>query len=484
MLTTLEQRERVFSLIKYSPHTEQLKFHNSMARFRVACCGRRFGKSTMAARDLEPAIMDMKHRYMFWCVGPTYDLGEKEFRIVWNDLMVGQALGKDKRIKRAYNKKQGTMYIEMPWGTRLEVRSADHPENLVGEALDGVIMAEAAKMRPETWSRYLRAALSDKRGFATFPTTPEGYNWLYKLWQMGRNPDFPLWASWQFPTWSNTRMFPGGRQDPEILELEKTTPEEEFLQEYAAEFGAFVGKIYKEWDEKTHVKKIEYNPNLPNYMAIDWGFTSPLAAIEFQVDAQDNVYVWREHYKSWVTLQEHFKIMKSRHQPEGYKIDLIFSDAADPQAVAETNASFGPCIALDEAKENWRQGVMLVKRFLRLYDTGLVDEWERPIERPKFWVDHSCENTISEFNSYRSKTAPKGNNAPELPQKLADHCMDAIRYGLMHLFELGVTYHLADVYDHVGDASTVAQDDFTTQSLETYADAMGDGGMFTMGDRF
>src|SRR5690348_15305866 len=179
-------RNQFFRQIGYQPHREQLLFHNSKARFRIPVCGRRFGKSKMAGSDLEPHLF--LPNKMDWIIGPTYDLGEKEFRVVWDDLIIGLRMGQDKSIKKAYNKKQGNMYIEFPWQTRLEVRSADHPENLVGEALDRAIMSEAAKHKMETWERFVRPALADKRGQADFPTTPEGFNWLHNLWQLGRDP--------------------------------------------------------------------------------------------------------------------------------------------------------------------------------------------------------------------------------------------------------------------------------------------------------
>ena len=169
-------KAKYFQTIGYTPHPKQWLYHNSEARFRVPVCGRRFGKSMMAGKDLQPDLFLPNQR--FWIVGPTYDLGEKEFRVIWDDLIIAQELGKDKRIKKAYNKRSGDMYIEFPWKTRLEVRSADHPENLVGEALNGVIVSEAAKHKVDTWERYIRPALADKQGWATFPTTPEGQNWL------------------------------------------------------------------------------------------------------------------------------------------------------------------------------------------------------------------------------------------------------------------------------------------------------------------
>lgn len=437
-----------FQQIGYKPHSPaQWSYHTSKARFRVPCCGRRFGKSEMAAKDLEPELLIPNRRY--WIVGPTYDLGDKEFRVIWDDLIVKMGLGRDKRVRKAYNKKQGEMYIELPWKTRVEVRSAAHPETLVGDSLDGAIISEAAKHNRETWERYIRPALADRRGWATFPTTPEGMNWLYLLWQLGRNPEYAgIYESWNFPSWDNPVVYPGGYNDPEIQLLKATMSIEEFLQEIAAQFTAFKGRIYGEFEEKIHVQRHVFNPAWPNYITWDFGYRDALAAIEFQVDPWDNVYVWREQYGSFKTLETHIKEMRDRIDPEGYRIDLMFGDSADPEAIAYLNEHFGQTVGDPLAKVNWRQGVDLVKSFLKLRDVGLYDEYERPIERPSLWVDHSCTNTIREFNNYKTKETPTGlreSNASGAAQKQDDHAMDALRYGLMHVFQLGATAHLEDL---------------------------------------
>lgn len=317
-------KEHLFQLIKYTPHPAQRLYHQSNARYKVPVCGRRFGKSTMTSRDVEPLLFEKKK--WLWIVGPTYDLAEKEFRVLWDDLIIGQRLGMDKRVKKSYNKRSGDMSIEFPWGTLLEVKSAEHPERLVGEGLDYVIMSEAAKQKQETWIRYVLPALSDKRGGAAFPTTPEGYNWLYNVWQLGRDPSAPEWDSWRFPSWENLVMYPGGEQDPEILNMKRLMNPEEFDQEIAALFSSFVGKIFPEWDEDTHVTSVPYDPALPNYVSFDWGYTNPLAAVEFQVDAWDRIRVWRVHYRAYTRLEDHLRLMAARTQPEGYKIDLAFGE--------------------------------------------------------------------------------------------------------------------------------------------------------------
>jgi hypothetical protein len=441
-------KAKYFAKIGYQPHPKQMLFHHSEARFKIPVCGRRFGKTYMCAKDIEPTLMTPNKR--IWICAPTYDLGEKEFRVIWQDMIVKLQLGKERQVKKAFNKKNGDMYIEFPWGTRIEVRSADRPETLVGDGLDHVIMSEAAKHSKETWDRYIRPALADKRGTATFGTTPEGQNWIHDLWQLGRNPLFEEYASWRFPSWDNPNVYPGGRNDPEILLQERTMPYEWFQQEIAADFTSFMGKIYSEWDETVHVKPCAYNPAWKNYIAFDWGFVNPMAAVEFQVDPMDRVHIWRLHYKAHTRLEIFLEELRSRPQPPGYKINLCFGDAADPEAVATVCAKFGPCIADPKSKDNWREGIDLVKQFLRTQVTGTADEYGTPTEEPWLVVDPSCGDIIREFNNYRAASASTGNkprNPREDAQKYDDHALDALRYGLMHIFKLGATMSLSDVID-------------------------------------
>ena len=464
----------LYKVIGYEPHKGQRAFHNSKARFKIPCCGRRYGKSTMAAMDEIPKLFLPNRRT--WIVGPTYDLGEKEFRVIWDALIVKQALGRDKRIKKAFNKRSGDMYIEFPWQTRIEVRSGEYPENLVGESLDHVIVSEAAKHKRETWERYLRPSLTDKRGTACFPSTPEGYNWYYNIWQYGQDPQLREWESWRLPSWENTAVFPLGREDPEIKSIEIEQSEDWFMQEMGAEFGSFVGKIYGEFNDQVHVSKDTYkfNPLWKNYMAFDFGYIHPFVALEFQVDPWDNVYIWREHYQSYTRVEEHCQILKNRINPPGYHLDLGYGDAADPEAAAVITKYLVPCYALPEAKQNWREGVDTVKRFLKLRYTGEDDEYGTPRMEPLLHIDPSCRNTIREFNNYRAVDSSKGQSNNEsgargAAQRQDDHAMDAIRYGLMHQFTLSVDHHLIEIFS-ASDLSTSGQG--------------GERGYFTTNERF
>ena len=469
-------KEGFYETIGYKPHPKQLEFHSSEARFKIWVAGRRTGKSYATAMEVMPYLFEPNKRV--WIVGPTYDLGEKEFRVIWEVIVKQLGLG-TKQVKKAYNKDSGSMYIEfLEWGTRLEVRSADHPQNLVGEALDFVVLAEAAKIKDEVWKLYLRPALADKRGAAIISTTPQGHNWVYDVWQLGQDPEETEYESWQCPTWENTAMFPGGENDPEIKLIKRTTSPDFFAQEIRASFTSFVGQVYSEFDKDLHVKPHVYDESLPNYQFWDFGFVNAMCVLDVQITPQDEVIIWRELYEQGLRIDDMVERMMRREDPEGYRVNCAFGDAADPEGIMVVNRLWSPCYGENEAKVNWRQGVEAVKRFLaeRLpadyveetvqecpddCDYGeecvvhlrWVDDWHDPDGTPTYerkfglWVDPSCVNTIWEFQNYRVATPGQKalGDAMEKPTKKDDHAMDALRYGIMHLFELGASMRLSKV---------------------------------------
>src|SRR5262245_63485872 len=103
--------------------------HRSDARFRVGCCGRRWGKSKWAGHEVTVRmfIPDSIH----WICGPTYKLGEKEFRVVYEDF---KQLGLLPHCAKHYNVNQGDMMLHFKeLNSKLEVTSAEKPTSLVGE---------------------------------------------------------------------------------------------------------------------------------------------------------------------------------------------------------------------------------------------------------------------------------------------------------------------------------------------------------------
>lgn len=119
--------------------------------------------------------------------------------------------------------------ISVLGGGRLGVRSADRPDRLRSVGLDGLILDEAAFMRPSVWRNVLRPALSDRLGWAIMPTTPNGRNWLYEEFEAGR--DAPDTECWKRPTVENPLV-----HQQEVDAARRSLGATEFAQEYEAEF--------------------------------------------------------------------------------------------------------------------------------------------------------------------------------------------------------------------------------------------------------
>jgi hypothetical protein len=435
----VERKAYIFNKLDYKPHSiKQATIHNSPARFRVLACGRRYGKTTFGGQELTAAIVDPEQAGYYWIVGPKYTTAEKEFRIVYYNMLKKLKLGN--HMRKSYNVKQGDMRIEFrPTGTILEVKSAQHQDTLLGEGLKGVVMAEAARHTSDTWEQYVRPALADELGWAIFTSTPRGYNWFQGLWLLGQI-DNPHYESWRLPAWENPIVFPRGRQDPEILEIEEKVSPQFFRQEIAAEFTAFAGKIYSEFDPNFHVRPITYNPKWTNAWALDYGWANPFACYDVMIDPEDNFYIWREYQKSEMTTFDHAQYLKNRENPDSWHVDWA---AGDPRGPDQANTLAMVCNVdvssndiASNANESWFLGVEHVKRLLKIRPDGL----------PKIFIDPSCVDLIRQLEQLRAIEDKEGTNPREGQHKHDDHGPDAIRYLIGQYFELGVGSALSDVY--------------------------------------
>jgi hypothetical protein len=414
-------KKKFFEKIGHVPHSEgQWSIHNSDAKRKIACCGRRYGKSLTFGVDMAFECLNPEHVY--WIVGPTYKLAEKEFRVVHR--VFTKHLGLTSQLKITYNAEQGHMRIKFPWDTILQCASATNPDSLLGEGLNGVIMSEAARHEMATWEQYIEPALSDEDGFAWFPSTPRGFNWFQGLWQLGQMPDMRDYESWRLPTWENTVKYPGGFDNDRLKQIRAIVSPAFWKQEYGAE----------EFDPKFHVRDIEYNPSWRNYWVFDYGFNDPFVCLDIMVDPSDNVYVWREYQMRYKTTWEHAHVIRERENPGGFHVDGKFGDPAG----ADEGATIGLVLGQVTARQvPWINGIEAVKRKLKIQPNGL----------PQLTIDRSCINLIRQMQALRHKEARPERNAKEGQVDYDDHGPDALRYFMGEFFILGAGMSLSDVYN-------------------------------------
>jgi len=432
-------RDMLFSKLGYTPHSkEQWAAHLSPHRFKIACCGRRWGKTTFAANELtyQAFIPDN----VYWIVAPTYGIGEREFKMVYNNFYRKLTeITKAKGFRATYNVKQGDMRIQLPWNTVIEVKSADRSDTLLGEKLNGCILSEAATQSRRTWEQFIQPSLADSRGWAIFPSTPRGYNWYHGLWLLGQE-GFDAYISWTFPTWTNRAAFPLGFDDPELKQIRQNVTEAYWKQEYAAMFTAFEGQIY-DFDRNIHVQEIPYNHVYQNFQAFDFGYVDPFVCLDIMVMPDDRVHVWREYQVSGKTTWEHGQYLTNpfnpsgyRENPNGYHVDQRFADPRGLDEIKTLEPMMGP-IRADAVP--WENGIETVGRWLKVRPDGL----------PGLTIHPRCTELIRQMEQLRHKTVKDGKNEGLKGQHdYDDHGPDALRYFMSMYFFLRLNAHLSDVY--------------------------------------
>jgi len=431
--TLVLTKEDIFDEVGYFPHPGQWDIHRSMARHRVASCGRRYGKSQVGGNELTPEalathaiqnnlIQDRKRRE-FWIVGPEYSDAEKEFRVFY-DACVSMKIPFDKP-GTYYDPRGGDMVVSLWNGRFLAIaKSARKMEQLVGEGLSGSLLVEAAKMKPIVWHKFIRPALADFRGWSLHTSTPEGRNWFYEVWKRGQDPNDPEWDSWRRPSWLNPYVFPEGRNDPEILDMAADMSEERFNQEVKAEFTDFVGRVFKSFDEEDHVFDIEYDRTRPLYVATDYGFTNPFVVLFIQVDTWGNVYIIDEYYRTNRDTSEVIRDIEGDPalRELAKKATAIYPEPAQPGDTQQLANSFKWRIMRNTGGEQ-KDRIEMIRKSLRMLPEHVPYEKRKPALR----VSRRCEELIREMQDYRyPENKSEMRNDREKPLDKDDHAPEAL----------------------------------------------------------
>lgn len=388
------RKDVYFTKTGYVPHEGQKQVHYNPTRHRALTNGRRWGKTQLGGKEVESEAFVknfLGQAKRGWIIGPEYSDCEKEFRVLYNTF---KDLGVDQLSSKFLNNvENGNMHIKTRWGFDVQCRSARHPESLVGEGLDFVLLVEAGRLHRRMFTEYVRPALSDKRGWSMMTGVPEvatDTSLLFWAYERGQDPTKPQWASWQRPSWENSHVFPGGRNDPEILEAEDDLTEDEFDRQYGGQFVERVGRVMAEWDDQLHTAKApDYNPKWPLYAALDYGYTNDWVWLWIQVDPFNNVYVIKEN--RW-RLMDTDEVCDEILEDDELKTLLektvtIYAPPAEPSDTNIIRRRLGKTVATNTGGEiKVRDG--LTRKFLKSHPSSLPDG--HPDKKPRLMVHRSC----------------------------------------------------------------------------------------------
>jgi hypothetical protein len=315
-------------------------------------------------------------------------------------------------------KNESELWIEVGNYGRIELKGADNEDSLRGSGLDGVVVDEVASIQnfDTTWHEVLRPALTDRKGWGMFISTPKGYNHFYSLWKKeDQDADY---KSFQFTSYDNPHLIAS-----EIDKAKEELTEDTFAQEYLADFRKHTGLVYKEFERKIHIiDPIEVSPTWRIYRTMDFGAVNPTVCLWIAIDYADRWYVFDEYYQTGKTAQFHANVIQAR---SSLPTILTIGDPSAQQEILDY-ANYGvyvtPALKLFTQGNDWvNSGIDKVKQMLKV---------NTQLGRPQLFVFKNCENTIREFESYRWMEKKNIITDKEVPVKENDHCMDALRYAV------------------------------------------------------
>ena len=203
------------------------------ARFKMLCCGRRFGKTYLSVLRLVTWALSMSGGREFWYVTKTQDSAK---RIAWKLL---QHIAPKETIAKVSLAEVSVTFTN---GSSICLMGADNPDSLRGTSLSGAVIDEAAYCKPKLWPEVIRPSLADNGGPCWHITTPAGLNHFYDTWMA--HEDDPHWARFSYTT------LDGGRVPAEEIEIARRELDARtFKQEFLASFESILGRVYPDFDD-------------------------------------------------------------------------------------------------------------------------------------------------------------------------------------------------------------------------------------------
>jgi len=393
--------------IEYVPHKYQESFHNSKSKFRTLLAGIRGGKTVAGVNEsIKIAWNGWKDVFSYpntgAIVASTYPMLRDVVIPVFFEFC-------PEEIIKKFNKSE--MTLDLINDSKILFRSGDRPDKLRGLKLYWWWIDEGREAKGSLF-KILIGRIADTRGCGFVTSTTRGFDWMYedlfKPWENG-NKDFDVI---QFRSIDNP-YFP----KEEAIRLKGMYTDDFYMQELEAKFVLFAGLVYKNFARTIHViDQIPFVKMKHLIAGVDWGFTNPAVVLFIGIDGEDNYYIMREYYQSEKLIDQiisdNLKI-KGWFAEKDLRLGRMYCDPSEPAYIKQFKDSG---LNATEANNEIRAGINRVSELLKTR---------------KLFIHSSCVNTIKEFESYSYPEKKEDKQADEIPLKMNDHAMDALRYACM-----------------------------------------------------
>lgn len=295
-MSLLDAQRYIFTAVGYDPTPDQWLVHLDQTRNKLVTGGERGGKSMVNSKEglwhwYVDICIPKRRDALYWLLGADYETCRGEWEHLVEDF---QKLG----LIRELSKNIDPALMVLDDGTHWVTKSAKHPEKIATVAPHGILGCEAAQLDYEIFLR-ARSRLAEKRGWLSMAGTleEEDYvSWYRELYELGQSYNNLELKSFSLPTWGNVRIFPHGRDDPELKKLEASMTKERFMERFGGVPCPKSGRVVTEFANAIHVKPVPFDRDKPVEIGIDVGYRGAYAVEAVQNFGEyfgviDEVYV-------------------------------------------------------------------------------------------------------------------------------------------------------------------------------------------------
>lgn len=397
----MENLVKVKLEIDYKPRDQIRAFHDRSERFAIIVAHRRFGKTVAAINDLIRScfVIDRPNVRVAY-IAPYLSQAKA---VAWD-----YALEFTRDIPEI-KVNHSELRIDFMNGARFRLFGADNYNAMRGLYFDAVVLDEMADFPASAWSNVIRPALADRRGSATFISTPKGKNEFWELWHEAQ--DDPNWFTAMLKA-SETSIL----DQDELDEARRTMGDDRYEQEFECSFeaaiqGAFYAKEMKEATEDGRITRVPYDRAASVITAWDLGIGDSTAIWFAQfvgqeiriIDYYENSGVGLDHYaKVLLDKEYHYEQHILPHDVQVKELGTGKSRLETLDALGIRNIEIAPKLAVEDGiqaartmipkcwfdADNCTRGIEALRQYRRDFDEKLKTWRGRPLHD---WTSHGAD---------------------------------------------------------------------------------------------
>ena len=395
--------------IPYKPREYQKQVHNSLKRFNVLVCHRRFGKSVLSINELIKTAA-AKPRSLCAFIAPTYRQGKA---IAWEYLKYYTK----PLMYLGGSRNETELRIDLFNESRIQIFGADNPDSIRGMGFDAVVLDEYAIMSPRVWTEIVRPAVSDKLGWVLFIGTPMGHNQFWEIYDFAQRGHKDWYA--KLYRASDTQVIP----DDELEQAQAIMTPEQYEQEFECSFtaavsGSYYGRLITKADNENRIGVVPVDSHVGVETWWDLGIGDSTAIwfiqrIGNEIHAVDYYETSGESLAHYADVLEERGYAYSRHvAPHDIQARELGTGKSRLEVANELGIDFevAPKLEVDH-------GIESVRNYL-----------------PHCYFDREkCKVGLDALRQYRKQWDDKNQVFKNKPlHDWCSHAADAFRYGCVH----------------------------------------------------